>query len=169
MPPRFSTGTAGAAGIANAAASLIGNYTGGRPTRGSQTRAACHAAVLPTRGARTAAVLADTCFRMRLKAFLVLLFAGCAVSFAGYSLALPSLLSSSPLLPSRVIVVWTAAAGFFQGSLDPVLYELSAEIVRRPGPRSLATAPRRVAPRPTDARARRCTRPTAARRACLRG
>ena len=107
VPPRFSTGTAGAAGIANSVASLLGNYTGG--------------------------ILADACFRMRLKAFLVLLFAGCAVSFAGYSLALPSLLSSSPLLPSgNAIVVWTAAAGFFQGSLDPVLYELSAEIVRRP-------------------------------------
>ena len=53
---------------------------------------------------------------MRLKAFLVLLFCGCAVSFAGYSLALPSLLSASPLLPSGgAIVVWCAAAGFFQG------------------------------------------------------
>eukprot|EP00966_Prymnesium_polylepis_P292163 6747078-Prymnesium_polylepis.1 len=52
VPPLFSTTIASATGIANTAACLMGNAAGG--------------------------VLADRCFRMRLKRFLVLIFAGAA-------------------------------------------------------------------------------------------
>lgn len=90
VPPRFSTGAAGAAGIANSASTLLGNYAGG--------------------------ALADACFRLRLKRFLVLIFLCCSCAFVGYSLSLPSVFSRSPLLPSgEAIIGWTAAAGFFQG------------------------------------------------------
>ena len=109
VPPLFSSRIAGIAGVSNSVTCLAGNVFGG--------------------------ILADTTFfSTRLPELLVLVLLLSSVSFGGYAVSAPSVLSAAPLLPpagGASAVILAAAAGFFQGSADPVLYELAADVLRQ--------------------------------------
>eukprot|EP01105_Mastigella_eilhardi_P007585 TRINITY_DN1904_c0_g1_i3.p2 TRINITY_DN1904_c0_g1~~TRINITY_DN1904_c0_g1_i3.p2 ORF type:complete len:226 (+),score=64.33 TRINITY_DN1904_c0_g1_i3:806-1483(+) len=75
-------------------------------------------------------VIADRFMARHLKLLLLLIFAASLCCFVWFSLSLPSIFSSDPLIPSDIYVILIAIslAGYFVGFLAPVFFELGAEL-----------------------------------------
>eukprot|EP00035_Acanthoeca_spectabilis_P003608 m.94350 g.94350 ORF g.94350 m.94350 type:complete len:478 (+) comp12232_c0_seq1:156-1589(+) len=86
--------------------------------------------VLQLGGNVAGGAIADTLFRRRLKAALQLSFVLNAIALVLFALSVPSVFSHQAFLPTSppVVIMWAALAGFFQGSADPILFELGAEL-----------------------------------------
>lgn len=75
--------------------------------------------------------VSDKFFRRRFKLLLIILYCCCVACFVWFTLSLPTPFTSAELIPTNypVLMVAISAAGFFQGMLGPVSYELIAELV----------------------------------------
>jgi len=75
-------------------------------------------------------VMGDTLFHRRLKILLVILFFFSSILFMLFTLSLPSILSTKPILPEHSwwIIIAITIGGFFLGSTNPIFLELGAEM-----------------------------------------
>eukprot|EP00051_Salpingoeca_urceolata_P010437 m.127720 g.127720 ORF g.127720 m.127720 type:complete len:475 (-) comp16714_c0_seq3:157-1581(-) len=102
-PPHFSTKFTGVLGFINGIAAITGMFLGG--------------------------IIADVLFLGRRKIMVMACFAVFVASFAWVTLQFPSPFADHAIAPSTKpsIIAALCIAGFFQGMVEPLFYELSAE------------------------------------------